>query len=162
AVRDRSGQPRAPRRARRGRAGLGPGGGAMVRLALIALAFAACSFESHKFDDRHCNGDADCTRPDEACMANLCTQVPCAIANDCNGLTDSQESACRPACSNGIDDDGDGLVDMDDPGCASPDDDNERGTTVCDNGFDDDNDGRMDFHADGTGDPGCSSPFGNS
>jgi hypothetical protein len=35
-----------------------------------------------------------------------------------------------PACSNGVDDDGDGLVDMADPGCSSPEDTSEAGGEV--------------------------------
>src|SRR5262249_25480344 len=115
-----------------------------------------------------CSGVQDCNDEDPAETPGK-TEGPhgspsCSDGkdNDCNGLTDAQEPSCRRACWNGIDDDGDGLVDMDDPGCASPDDADEHGTMVCDNGFDDDNDGKMDFHADGTGDPGCSSPYGTS
>ena len=76
-------------------------------------------------------------------------------------------------CSNGIDDDGDGLVDADgggvgdpDPGCDDPADASERSALlVCDNGLDDDLDGRIDFDpvtagdpALGVGDPGCWKP----
>jgi len=57
------------------------------------------------------------------------------------------------ACSNGIDDDGDGLVDAADPGCERPDgpfeEDAERGA-ACTNGLDDDRDGLADAD-----DPGC-------
>jgi len=60
----------------------------------------------------------------------------------------------QPACSDGIDEDGDGLTDHpDDPGCDSPTDDDERSPSlVCDNGVDDDGDGLTDWPAD----PGCS------
>src|SRR5215469_462582 len=34
-----------------------------------------------------------------------------------------------PACSNGVDDDGDGLVDMEDPDCESPEDTTEEPTS---------------------------------
>jgi hypothetical protein len=66
-----------------------------------------------------------------------------------------------PACSNGIDDDFDGLIDFGksgDPGCASATDNSERepnGNYACDNGLDDDNDGVADYPAD----PGCSGPL---
>lgn len=73
-----------------------------------------------------------------------------------------------PACSNTMDDDGDGLYDSADPGCASGADTSERSPTLpCDNGQHNDGDGRMDFdpvtfadpaHAAGEGDPGCRSP----
>lgn len=71
-----------------------------------------------------------------------------------------------PDCSNGLDDDGDGGVDLADAGCADSDDTSERSPTLaCDDGIDDDGDGRIDFDpatkADvpafqaGSGDPGC-------
>ncbi|MEZ4332714.1 MAG: trypsin-like serine protease [Myxococcota bacterium] len=62
----------------------------------------------------------------------------------------------RPDCSDGLDDDGDGLADHpDDPGCASPTDASERSPLfVCDNELDDDGDGL----ADAPRDPGCANP----
>lgn len=66
------------------------------------------------------------------------------------------------ACSNGKDDDGDGLIDVSDPGCAGvvgyePGDDNEiddeRGAKACSDSWDNDGDGRMDYPSD----PQCSS-----
>lgn len=57
-----------------------------------------------------------------------------------------------PACSNTLDDDGDGQADYPgDEGCASADDTDERGTLVCDDGVDQDGDTLADFPAD----PGC-------
>jgi hypothetical protein len=57
------------------------------------------------------------------------------------------------ACSDGLDNDGDGLVDLDDPGCESPDDVSEQSTSlVCDDGVDNDGDGLVDLD-----DPGCES-----
>ena len=63
----------------------------------------------------------------------------------------------QPDCDDGLDDDGDGLVDYpDDPGCESPTDPSERSSLlVCDNGLDDDGDGLIDHPAD----PGCDSPL---
>ena len=67
------------------------------------------------------------------------------------------------ACSNGIDEDGDGRIDFgSDPGCASSDDPNERSAKQCDNGVDDDNDGKIDWRGDGTGDPHCVSLTDNN
>lgn len=58
-----------------------------------------------------------------------------------------------PACSNGQDDDGDGLVDHPaDPGCAAP--GSEREDARCSNGIDDDGDGAADF----PDDPECDAP----
>ncbi len=60
------------------------------------------------------------------------------------------------ACENTLDDDSDGLVDMNDPGCTSPTDDDEYNLVVlpkCSNTLDDDSDGLVDMN-----DPGCTSP----
>ena len=57
------------------------------------------------------------------------------------------------ACRDGLDGDGDGLVDRLDPGCDGPLDDDERNpelTSACTNGVDDDGDGATDG-----ADPGC-------
>ena len=59
-----------------------------------------------------------------------------------------------PACSDGVDNDGDGLVDYPaDPGCESPDSDDEDGIVAaqCDDGRDNDGDGKIDY----PNDPGC-------
>ena len=69
-----------------------------------------------------------------------------------------------PACSNGIDDDCDGLVDHagGDPGCAAASDADERGPgLVCDDGIDNDGDQLTDYVAPecGGGDPECASPL---
>jgi hypothetical protein len=63
----------------------------------------------------------------------------------------------QPDCSDGLDDDGDGLTDFpNDPGCTDAFDTDERGAAYeCDNGLDDDGDGLFDY----PDDFGCSSPF---
>jgi uncharacterized protein YkwD len=62
-----------------------------------------------------------------------------------------------PACSNGTDDDGDGLVDWnEDLGCR--DERSERESSQCDNGIDDDGDGKLDHDGGPLGatpDPQC-------
>jgi hypothetical protein len=68
-----------------------------------------------------------------------------------------------PACSNGQDDDGDGLVDFSggDPGCADAADATETADPptplVCDDGLDNDGDGLVDSRPSG-GDPACQTP----
>lgn len=72
----------------------------------------------------------------------------------------------RPLCSDGIDNDKDGTIDLDDEGCEDADDMSERGAiTECDNGIDDDGDGFVDFHdldrdglSDYRGDSSCLHP----
>src|SRR5258706_1495406 len=65
-------------------------------------------------------------------------------------------------CSDGIDNDGDGLIDYPaDPGCSSPTDNSEVNslpTYQCNDGIDNDGDGLIDFPQD----PGCSSYTDNS
>jgi len=53
-----------------------------------------------------------------------------------------------PACNDGLDDDGDGYVDMADPGCVAPDSMTE--SPACDDGIDNDQDGLVDVD-----DPEC-------
>lgn len=58
-------------------------------------------------------------------------------------------------CSNGVDDDGDGLIDLADPGCSGLADDDESNpppasASACSNGIDDDGDGFVDSN-----DPNC-------
>jgi len=78
-------------------------------------------------------------------------------------ITDLTCQGRLPKCSNGIDDDGDGQVDGDDDGCATPNDDDERqhdpGCETptdnsegfeCEDGYDNDQDGLID-----EADPGC-------
>ncbi|MCB9545031.1 MAG: hypothetical protein H6706_03970 [Myxococcales bacterium] len=60
-----------------------------------------------------------------------------------------------PACSDGIDNDGDGRADLDDPGCEGPNDEDERNPAQCDDDLDNDQDGFTDF----PDDPGCGSIF---
>jgi hypothetical protein len=67
-------------------------------------------------------------------------------------------AAAPAACENGLDDDGDGLVDAGaDPGCDAANDPSERSSAlVCDDGLDNDSDGLVDFSpTPGAGDPGC-------
>jgi large repetitive protein len=93
-----------------------------------------------------------------ACQADA--EEPCAPGLVCRVVPDAAAPTCeRPVCSDGRDDDGDGLVDYpDDPGCRSPDDDSEDddcpagdGCPQCGNGIDDDEDGEIDF----PDDPNC-------
>jgi outer membrane protein assembly factor BamB len=58
------------------------------------------------------------------------------------------------ACMNGIDDDHDGFVDLDDPGCDDAADPSEHTDALaCDDGIDNDGDGKIDLI-----DPGCPGP----
>jgi hypothetical protein len=94
------------------------------------------------------------------------------ITFDCSAFyscveTDYRPSSVRPQCSNNIDDDGDGDIDLQDAGCTDIHDDTEKilpvtaavGTNMqCSNGKDDDGDGFTDFPFD----PNCTSRQDNS
>jgi hypothetical protein len=68
-----------------------------------------------------------------------------ALEEDGSGGGDTQ-------CSDEIDNDTDGLVDLDDPGCTDAEGDNEASLTpACSDGIDNDGDGLVDLE-----DPGCS------
>jgi hypothetical protein len=98
----------------------------------------------------------------------------CSVAGECSGsnyfLVDlvsetevpvNLEELPLSACSNAIDDDGDGQIDRADVGCEGDLDDDEHDNTgvyYCDDGIDNDKDGSIDFLADGSGDPGCTGP----
>ncbi len=74
--------------------------------------------------------------------------LSCATGALCKGTMGSR--TCQlAACSDGVDNDGDGKKDYPlDPGCASPDDDNEADPATapkCANGTDDDGDGKIDY-----------------
>jgi hypothetical protein len=77
------------------------------------------------------------------------------LAADAARVPDAQ---VRAQCANGRDDDGDGAIDLEDRGCARPDDDDESDEpplAECANALDDDGDGFVDFPED----PGCGSVF---
>jgi len=70
------------------------------------------------------------------------------------------ETLARTECEDGVDNDGDGLADLADPGCADALDDSERSLAlVCDDGLDNDGDGWTDYSINvALGDPGCRNP----
>ena len=90
----------------------------------------------------------------------LATDESCDDGNTAAG--DGCSATCTvepPECSDGIDNDGDGLADLADPGCADAADLDEHSPTLpCDDGADNDGDGRSDYLAAGGGDPGCLNP----
>jgi pseudolysin/vibriolysin len=94
-----------------------------------------------------------------SCEVPLATSgaLLCAVGTTCTGEPGAR--TCRvPACSDGVDNDGDGRSDYPaDPGCDSADDDDEADACpgpdcpVCSNSLDDDGDGGTDFALD----PSC-------
>ena len=80
----------------------------------------------------------------------------CDVVNGTECLPDCTLLPASVACSNGIDDDGDGVADFaNDPGCSSATDTSERSAALsCDDGID--NDG--DYGVDVGGDIGCFDP----
>jgi len=84
-----------------------------------------------------------------------CPNIPGTQTSVPAGMTVDTQGDCIPIalsqCSNGLDDDSDGKVDMADPDCTSASDNNESSIPQCSNNIDDDGDGKKDFPAD----PGC-------
>lgn len=75
------------------------------------------------------------------------------------GETDAGGQLPNPQCSDGIDNDGDGLVDFPaDPDCTDALDDSEADLPQCSDGIDNDNDGLIDFPAD----PSCTDALDDS
>jgi spore coat protein A len=91
--------------------------------------------------------------------------IPGLPAEECDDANQLADDGCSPGCqvedecADGIDNDGDGLVDYpSDTGCSSASDFLETTPTrACDNGLDDDGDGRIDV----PDDPGCLNPSGS-
>jgi hypothetical protein len=121
----------------------------------VALAVGAACFGPDEKDGAvRCGPPPDVCPPDFSCLGDgLCWK-------------DRPADARLPACSDGIDNDCDGRTDYpDDPGCSSPDDDDEHGDAVCDDGIDNDGDGKTDYHVRpgcGPGDEKCKSPTDDS
>jgi len=83
--------------------------------------------------------------------------VLCATVASCGGNKDANGGAPSAACSDGADNDGDGLIDYpDDLGCVDETDDSEdtAPSAQCMDGRDNDGDGKVDFPRD----PGCYAP----
>ena len=101
--------------------------------------------------------DPGCTSPADPREVDSGEPVQCVEDADCNGVGTCVQSIgrCLPACSNGQDDDGDGVIDFPyEPGCSAAGDDNEEDPEqlpLCGNDFDDDSDGKIDY----PNDPGC-------
>jgi len=105
------------------------------RIVLFALLLAACKFDTGDFNDRACNEDSDCPRPDQACIAGLCTQRECSVASDCGssefdcnaGLCTARSCQTFAECGLGYDCT-DGFCA---PGCADHDGDGTPGGASC-------------------------------
>ncbi len=108
------------------------------------------------------NNTPHCT--DASCCETVCAVDPFCCDNAWDDLCASQavdlcNGLCEPPtpedCRNGVDDDGDGLVDCDDPDCAG-DASCPPATEDCTNGVDDDGDGLVDCDDPDCGkDPAC-------
>jgi hypothetical protein len=124
------------------------------------------------------NGDQVDTDEDsigDACDRETCGNGVQEYGEGCdhgaqNGLDGICDAVCvyvgpGDACSDGIDNDGDGVVDHPfDQGCSSTSDPSERGSTkACDDGIDNDGDHGVDFAAaaGAPGDAGCGSAGSN-
>ncbi len=92
-------------------------------------------------------------------LLSLIVAVLALPAASCGGQ-DGNNDFPNPACSDGVDNDGDGAIDFpDDLGCVSLTDDTEDSPTSpqCNDGRDNDGDGLADY----PNDPGCFAPAGD-
>jgi len=94
--------------------------------------------------------------------ALLILGVVAAMGGGCgDDVPSNPDAPSGPQCSDGVDNDGDGLVDYpDDLGCSDANDDTEDSTPQpqCDDGRDNDGDGKTDYPAD----PGCFASLADS
>ncbi len=92
--------------------------------------------------------------------ANLST-TDINLSPTLRGISLEYSTTYIPQCSDGLDNDSDGLIDMADDGCDSPEDDaellEEPDIYECSDGIDNDNDGLIDM-----ADPNCSGPNDDS
>ena len=129
-----------------------------VGLAMVTL--MACYGISPQMSDE-CRADSDCANGNcntetSVCVAQreICSD---GIDNDNDGVVDCNDKDCAAtctrevSCTNGLDDDHDGLTDCADPDCGSA----CTHETSCTNGIDDDKDGLIDCK-----DPDCATSCG--
>ena len=104
----------------------------------------------------------DCTALEHAQYSNAQYECPIGSGNFTSYIrgfcvADVSCGAGLPQCSDGSDNDGDGLTDYpNDPGCSDPTDNDETDPPQCSDTSDNDGDGFIDM-----ADPGCSSPSDN-
>ena len=94
-------------------------------------------------------------------MRRILLSLCCLLAVTSCGSNAANDDTASAPCSDGLDNDGDGLIDFpEDLGCVGPTDDTEDSPTSpkCHNGRDDDGDGKVDF----PDDPGCFASAGDS
>ena len=76
------------------------------------------------------------------------------LACDEGGDAESEKDGGLSLCADGLDNDEDGRIDLEDPGCSTPEDGDEGGEPACVDRLENDGDGRIDFPQD----PGCETP----
>ncbi len=109
------------------------------------------SFQCANDPDNDVDGDDVCGDVDNCPN----TANPYQEDTDGNGIGDACQTMAT--CMDGVDNDGDGLIDFgSDPGCSSSSDTTETDPSLeCDDGIDNDGDSLIDFNIHGTRDPGC-------
>ena len=102
-----------------------------------------------------CNGDEPYGEETQTCVEEVVVVAPAGVPGEAvvslfngHGATQDFRFTYLGWCEDGLDNDGDGLADGDDPGCAGTDGGSESGP--CENAEDDDGDGWIDLF-----DPGC-------
>lgn len=124
---------------------------------------------NHYLAPEQCEGPECSDLPDndgpQECEGPECQDLPEDEPQECEGpeCQDLPEDEPVTKCNDDFDNDGDGKVDMDDPGCSSPEDNNEwdevpfpEAPAQCNDSKDNDKDGYVDLD-----DPGCKDAFDN-
>lgn len=116
---------------------------------------AGCFSASSQTENPECGDGID--NADADTLADFGSDPDCLSSQDT-----TEDDGFNNACSDGVDNDGDGLIDWPaDAGCANPSDQSEKFNSQCDDGIDNETptpDGLIDFPTD----PGCSSAQDNN
>ena len=124
---------------------------------LLLLRAGVSDYERVDARGRNAWGDYSSTVTDPLDPLAFWTFQEFVIDTDVWGVSITKLVLQAPECGDGVDDDGDGLVDFpSDPGCTRAGDVSERTGRACDDAVDNDGDGFADFPSD----PGCKSVRG--
>ena len=112
------------------------------RQALLGLAGAAAAVLALSGRDAsaRCKGEGAGCKNSHQCCSNLFCRREAGSPKSASGIC---TAIGTEICVNGVDDDGDGLVDCNDPACVN-DPACQIGPEICSNGVDDDHDGLID------------------
>jgi len=111
------------------------------------------------YDFEDCDDEDSSSFPGATELCDDGADNDCDLDTDCFDLDCLYDVACQAVCSNGLDDDVDGWIDLDDPGCSGDANGTDEGgydpSYACNDGVDNDGDGWVDAD-----DPECGAAIG--